>query len=484
MSSLNLKFYLHPKQRLLLTSQAQEILFGGAGGGGKSFGTRVALIIYCLLIDGLQCYLFRRHYRDLQLNHVEGPGGLIELLAELIQAGIAQVVDKEIRIGKSRIYLCHAEHYNDLAKYQGAEMHVAAIEEATQFPEHFIRYIRHRVRMSKEFKATIPAEWRDRFPRLIQTANPGGVSHAYFRRGFVKLLPNYKVEKMPDSEGGFTRQFIPARMEDNPSLDLEAYRSNLRGLGDAELVKAMEHGDWDAIVGNFFPQYREDLHVIPDFNPPKHWFKFRTFDWGSSDPFAVYWWAMADGESHDLPRGALVAYRELYGCNPNKPDKGLGWSNEQVIQAILKMSKEPECQITVTDSLPFQTRGGKTIAEEFFEKGCPLTRGDTSRHSGWQMLRSRLIGRDGVPMLYLTESCIYARDYLPAIERSKTDAEDAEDDGPNTHAPDAIRLACTSRPWILDAPKDVSTTAHNKYTFHDAFKRHQQRKLAELHGKT
>jgi hypothetical protein len=477
--NLELKFYLHPKQRLLLTSSATEILYGGAAGGGKSYGARAALITYCLMIDGLQCFLFRRHYRDLQLNHVEGPGGFIEILAPLIRAGIAQVVDKEIRIGKSRIYLCHAEHYNDLTKYQGAEMHVAVIEEATQFPEHFIRYIRHRVRMSKEFKAAISEEWRERFPRLIQTANPGGMSHAYFRRGFVKLLLNYKIEKMPDSEGGFLRQFIPARMEDNPSLDIDAYRSNLRGLGDTELIKAMELGDWDAIVGNFFPQYQESLHVIPDFSPPKHWFKFRTFDWGSADPFAVYWWAVADGESHNLPRGALVAYRELYGCNPNKPGSGLGWSNDQVCKAIKRLSAEPDCQITVTDSLPFQTRGGKTIAEEFFEHGIPLTRGDTSRESGWQALRSRLVGKDSVPMLYLTESCVYARDYLPAIERSKTKPEDAEDDGPNTHAPDAIRLACTSRPWVLDKPPEAPDTISNRISFNDAFKQHQKRKLLQ-----
>jgi hypothetical protein len=42
------------------------------------------------------------------------------------------------------------------------------------------------------------------------------------------------------------RQFMPARLVDNPSLlmDDPGYRAKLRGLGSAALVKAMEEGDW------------------------------------------------------------------------------------------------------------------------------------------------------------------------------------------------------------------------------------------------
>jgi hypothetical protein len=64
---------LHPKQWTAFQSEATEILYGGAAGGGKSHLMRVAAIVWCAVIPGLQVYLFRRIYDDLFKNHMEGP---------------------------------------------------------------------------------------------------------------------------------------------------------------------------------------------------------------------------------------------------------------------------------------------------------------------------------------------------------------------------------------------------------------------------
>ena len=71
-----LNLHLHPKQWGAFLSSATEILYGGAAGGGKSFLMRVAAIVWCAAIPGLQVYLFRRIREDLIKNHVEGPKGL------------------------------------------------------------------------------------------------------------------------------------------------------------------------------------------------------------------------------------------------------------------------------------------------------------------------------------------------------------------------------------------------------------------------
>ena len=99
----------------------------------------------------------------------------------------------------------------------------------------------------------------------------------------------------------------------------------LQGLGSPALVNALLKGDWDSIVGNFFPEYDETVHVVPDFKPPKHWFKYRTVDWGHSEPFNCLWFAVSDGEEFTdagkkywFPRGALIVYREWYGCDPEQ----------------------------------------------------------------------------------------------------------------------------------------------------------------------
>jgi len=63
---------LHYKQGVAFQSEATEILYGGAAGGGKSFLMRVAAILWCLQVPKLQVYLFRRKYPDLIANHIDG----------------------------------------------------------------------------------------------------------------------------------------------------------------------------------------------------------------------------------------------------------------------------------------------------------------------------------------------------------------------------------------------------------------------------
>ena len=66
----NVEFALHPKQLEAFWTPANEILFGGSAGGGKSFIARVASIMYSMSIPGLQTYFFRRQYADLVTNHL------------------------------------------------------------------------------------------------------------------------------------------------------------------------------------------------------------------------------------------------------------------------------------------------------------------------------------------------------------------------------------------------------------------------------
>jgi len=132
-------------------SEATEMLVGGAAGPGKSFFLRVGLIAWALEIKDLQIYLFRKTYKDLEQNHINHPQGFPVLLAEHIQAKTVKYnSSKNIFVfnNGSMIHLCHCQHEKDKYNYQGAEMHILAIDELTHFSESIYTYLRGRVRMS------------------------------------------------------------------------------------------------------------------------------------------------------------------------------------------------------------------------------------------------------------------------------------------------------------------------------------------------
>lgn len=459
MDTNQLRWSLWPKQAEAFASPATEILFGGAAGPGKSHTMRVAFCAWALAVPGLQLYLFRREYKDLLLNHMEGPTGFRSLLAPLVDCGAVELVAMEIKFySGSRIHLCHCQHEKDVYGYQGAEIHVLGLEEATQFTEFQVRYLRSRVRIPDSL--VIPEHLKSQFPRCFYTSNPGGVGHSYFKRAFVEPAPANKIWQAPDDDGGFVRQFIPARLTDNPSVNPEEYARRLMGLGSKQYVDALLNGNWDAIVGALFDIFDRQKHILPDFRVPSHLFRFRSFDWGSSAPFAVQWWCVTDGQPFAaldgrviaVPRGSLICYREWYGCSPFKPSEGLGMRNEDIAAGILERSPEGGIIGTVTDSLPFQDRGGRTIAQVFAEYGVPLTKGDTNRVPGWSQLRSGLIGSNNNPTLYIAESCVHLIRTLPAMQRKASNPEDIEDNQED-HAPDAARLAAMAHRSVRDAPQ-------------------------------
>ena len=105
-SAASLDLTLHPKQGTALHTDASEVLYGGAAGGGKSHLMRAAAILWCAALGGLQVYLFRRVRDDLVKNHMEGPKGFRAMLAGWQSCGFVSIVEDEIRFWNgSKIYL-------------------------------------------------------------------------------------------------------------------------------------------------------------------------------------------------------------------------------------------------------------------------------------------------------------------------------------------------------------------------------------------
>jgi len=83
--------------------------------------------------------------------------------------------------------------------------------------------------------------------------------------------------------------------------------------------------------------------------------------------------------------------------------------------------------------------------------GVKFRRADNSRVAGWDQVRQRLIGDDGIPMLYVSTECTDTIRTLPVLTHDKHRVEDI-DTTQEDHAADEIRYACMARPYQRRAP--------------------------------
>ena len=457
---------LEEKQGIAWLSEATELLFGGAAGGGKSYYLRLSAIRWCMEIPGIQVYLFRRTLPDLRDNHLRGPTSFQIMLEEFTKSGYVKfrTVENEFEWGNSSIlHLCYCDSENDVEKYRGAEIHVLLMDELTHFSEYQYRFLRSRVRVAG---LKIPEQYKKRVPRIECASNPGSIGHAWVKRTFITPKPPLEIWKAGPSEGGMQRQFIPARLTDNPHLtrDDPDYADRLRGLGADVLVKAMLDGDWNLVAGQAFEKLNRDVHGIEPFDIPKDWLRFGSFDWGSARPFSYGMWAISDGEEVEggrrYPRGAMIRYDEWYGWN-GKPNEGLRMEAREVALEILKRENEVPMAYRIADSSMWQVNSGPSIAEQFNRVRCylrPAPKGPGSRHNGYVEVRQRIAGNEDGPMLYAFTSChagfwrtmpdlvLDDSKYGINSEQIETDQED--------HTSDEVMYACVSRPWMRHVDKE------------------------------
>lgn len=444
---------LQAKQALAFSTLATEMLYGGAAGGGKSYLLRTSAIRWCVEVPGVQVYLFRRTLPDLRDNHLRGPTSFHVMLAPYIDSGHVKyrAVENEFEFWNgSVLHLCYCDSENDVEKYRGAEIHVLLMDELTHFTEYQYRFLRSRVRIAG---LPVPQTYRTRLPRIECGSNPGSIGHAWVKRTFIAPKTAMEVWRTTPEEGGMLRQFVPAKLSDNPHLmkDDPAYADRLRGLGSDNLVRAMLDGDWDIIAGQAFEKLRREIHCIEPFDPPGDWLCFGSLDWGSTRPFSYGLWAVSNGnalpDGRTYRRGAMIRYNEVYGWN-GKPNEGLRKEPEDVAEMIQGRTAGRRLAYTSADPSMWKVDGGPSMAERFLKKGVVLRKADNSRLVGYVEVRSRVAGDEEGPMLFVTKNC-HAGFWrtMPDLVMDERHVEDVDTEQED-HVYDEVRYACMSRPWM------------------------------------
>ena len=176
--------------------------------------------------------------------------------------------------------------------------------------------------------------------------------------------------------------------------------------------------------------------------------RFRAFDWGSAKPFSVGWYALLDKDlalgDRLLPKGAMIKYREWYGASG--PNKGLKMTADLVAKGIWEREKAERINYGVADPSIYVRDGGPSIAESMAVHRCSWRRADNKRKAGAEALRQRLVGENGLPMLYFLDCCNDSIRTIPVLQHDETDPEDVDTEAED-HAYDETRYAVMSRPW-------------------------------------
>ena len=453
------------RQKLFFLDRHKFVAYGGARGGGKSWAVRTKAVLLCLRYPGIKVMILRSTYPELQKNHIEPLCALLHVYDQDKKKRVARYNDQKKTMSfpnGSLIYFGYCDSDPDAGRYQGTEVDVLFVDEATHQPEERMQKLQAIVRGVNGFPK-----------RVYYTCNPGGVGHGWVKRLFIDRA--YQEGERPEDYS-----FIQALVTDNRAL-MEAdpdYIHQLEAL-PPKLRDAWLHGRWDLFEGQFFEDFRaqpdltaaqergfdadpEELrrerrftHVIEPFDVAagecRGWKIYRSYDWGYGKPFSCGWWAV----DYD---GVLYRILELYGWS-GTPDEGCKWPTDKQFREIARIEREHRWLrgreiLGVADPSIWNSNGGESIAETANKCGVYFTPGDNERLPGWMQCHYRLqFDEQGYPRMYVFEGCKAFIRTVPLLVYSKTAPEDL-DTTQEDHVADEWRYMCMARPITPVVPEE------------------------------
>ena len=406
---MKLDLQVTKKQKRFIDARENEVLFGGAAGGGKSYGQIVDALLFALRYPGSKQLILRRTYSELDKSLIRTSLGLYP--REIY------TFNSSSHTGRFKNGSCidfgYCANENDVYQYQSAEYDCIRFDELTHFTEMQYVYLISRVRGANAF------------PKQIKSStNPGGVGHTWVKARFVDPAP---AGESFTAEGEMSRVFLPSLLRDNDFLNKSdpSYRQRLEALPERE-KKALLYGDWNIFEGQYFTEFSTTKHVCDPFEIPPSWRRYRTIDYGL-DRLAVLWIAVAND-------GRVFVYREY--CESGLPISAAA-------RAITERTPEGEdiyATLAPPDLFSRTQESGKTKATLFQEFGVAFTKTSNDRECGWLAIKELLCDSGNGPKMQIFRNCTEIIKCLPALTVDRIRPTDcANEPHEITHAPDALR---------------------------------------------
>lgn len=306
---------------------------------------------------------------------------------------------------------------------------------------------------------------------IFSTTNPSGPGHTWVKNMFINPAPYGKVitrereifnPRTQLYEVVETKQVaIFGSYKENKYLTPE-YIASLYDNDDPDVLKAWLTGSWDITSGGALDDlWRPAVHIIPRFRVPSNWRVDRAFDWGSSHPYSVGWFAEANGESVQLPDGtwftptpgSLIQIYELYGSKEIGSNVGLRKGSSDLAREIAKVDDMLFSQGWIGSTVRpgpadnqisnVNDKDTETIAEKMRKEGVTWESSDKSKGSrkhGLELIRERL--RASIvkerPGLYFFDNCIASITTIPILPRDEDNTDDVDTDAED-HAFDMVK---------------------------------------------
>lgn len=331
---------------------------------------------------------------------------------------------------------------------------------------------------------------------VFSTTNPYGVGHNWVKQRFIDAAPPGVIVPIT------SEVFNPRTQQREPITKTQvrlfgSYKENiylspeyileLENIQDPNKRRAWLWGDWDITSGGMFDDVWSTEHnIVEPFQIPPGWKIFRSFDWGSSKPFSVGWWAESDGSDVMLPngqwkstvRGDLFRIAEWYGWT-GAANQGVKMLATQIAKGIvereIRMGYYGRVKAGPADSSINDVENGNCIATDMAKKvtingkqykGVTWTRSiksPGSRKNGWEKMRIAIFnaqpdnGPREYPGLFVFRNCQdgFIRT-VPSLSRDPKDMDDVNTEDED-HVADESRYVILS---MGDRFSSGSTTGH------------------------
>lgn len=281
-------------QETFLASPADITIYGGAAGGGKSFGLLMAPLRHKNVL-GHGCVIFRRNF-----NQILAEGGLWDESYKMY-SGIRGATSNQSRVlwqfkdakgrNASKVSFAHLERNQDVNKWQGTQICDLCFDELTHFSEYIFFYMLSRNRstcgVTPSVRATCNPDadswvadfiswWIDQDTGYPIKERSGKVRWFIRRQETItwadtrqELWEQYDLQTDDERDEPRSVTFVASTIEDNQILlkTNPSYKANLKALSVVERERLL-YGNWKIkpSAGLYFKreQVGEMLAVIPD----------------------------------------------------------------------------------------------------------------------------------------------------------------------------------------------------------------------------